>query len=292
MNILILSGNRFDKPGSELRVQKGTQMLHAIFGNDKNYFFCDNSAIEIQNNGEVVLTNNGEKLEKPDLFWPLVASSDGLTIEHMLLDAGIECLLNLRELQVVGSKIATYQRLAQYGIRVPDSVVFFLNTDRQMLIDRFGFPFVVKPDTGLGGQGVELIHNKEELDAYFDKMKNGEIYVAQEYIKTSRGRDIRVVILHGKYFYSMERCATNPDEFRSNVHVGGVSRSYELSEDDKHFCEKVASVIDLPIMGLDLMIGDGEYVLAEINGFPGMPLEKMKEAYPSVLDKYLEEREC
>lgn len=84
----------------------------------------------------------------------------------------------------------------------------------------------------------------------------------------------------------MERHASNPDEFRSNVHVGGTTQEKTLTEEEKVFCEKVASIFDLPIIGLDLMIGDGEYVLAEVNAFPGMPGRKMMDAYASVIDDF------
>ena len=79
----------------------------------------------------------------------------------------------------------------------------------------------------------------------------------------------------------MERHASNPDEFRSNVHVGGTTQEKTLTEE-----EKVASIFDLPIIGLDLMIGDGEYVLAEVNAFPDMPGRKMMDAYASVIDDF------
>ena len=208
----------------------------------------------------------------------------------MFQDAGIPSILNLRELQVARSKIATYQRLAQNGVRVPDTMVFFKDSDPQTLIRRFGYPFVVKPDSGFGGIGVELIHNEQELKDYFATLSYGQAYVAQEYIATSKGRDIRVVVLHGRYYYSMERHASNPDEFRSNVHVGGTTEEKILTEEEKAFCEKVASLFDLPIIGLDLMIGDGEYVLAEVNAFPGMPGGKMIDAYASVIEHFMEGR--
>ena len=152
----------------------------------------------------------------------------------------------------------------------------------------FGYPFVVKPDSGFGGIGVELIHNGQELKDYFATLSYGQAYVAQEYIATSKGRDIRVVVLHGRYYFSMERHASNPDEFRSNVHVGGTTQEKTLTEEEKVFCEKVASIFNLPIIGLDLMIGDGEYVLAEVNAFPGMPGCKMMDAYASVIDDFME----
>ena len=262
--------------------------MQALIGKDKEVLFCEYSTIEICRNGELAITCLGEKVEKPDYFWPLLGSTDGFILENMLQDAGIPSILNLRELQVARSKIATYQRLAQNGIRVPDTMVFFKDSDPGTLSGRFGFPFVVKPDSGFGGIGVELIHNEQELKDYFATLSYGQAYVAQEYIATSKGRDIRVVVLHGRYYFSMERHASNPDEFRSNVHVGGTTQEKTLTEEEKVFCEKVASIFDLPIIGLDLMIGDGEYVLAEVNAFPGMPGRKMMDAYASVIDDFME----
>lgn len=266
----------------------GRRQMQALIGKDKEVLFCEYSTIEICRNGELAITCLGEKMEKPDYFWPLLGSTDGFILENMLQDAGIPSILNLRELQVARSKIATYQRLAQNGIRVPDTMVFFKDSDPEILSGRFGYPFVVKPDSGFGGIGVELIHNGQELKDYFATLSYGQAYVAQEYIATSKGRDIRVVVLHGRYYFSMERHASNPDEFRSNVHVGGTTQEKTLTEEEKVFCEKVASIFDLPIIGLDLMIGDGEYVLAEVNAFPGMPGRKMMDAYASVIDDFME----
>ena len=266
----------------------GRRQMQALIGKDKEVLFCEYSTIEICRNGELAITCLGEKMEKPDYFWPLLGSTDGFILENMLQDAGIPSILNLRELQVARSKIATYQRLAQNGIRVPDTMVCFKDYDPDTQSGRFGYPFVVKPDRGFGGIGVELIHNGQELKDYFATLSYGQAYVAQEYIATSKGRDIRVVVLHGRYYFSMERHASNPDEFRSNVHVGGTTQEKTLTEEEKVFCEKVASIFDLPIIGLDLMIGDGEYVLAEVNAFPGMPGRKMMDAYASVIDDFME----
>ncbi len=268
----------------------GIRNMHAILGQDKELLFCEYSTIEIHRDGELSITCLGKPIEKPDYFWPILGSTDGFIVENMLQNAGIESVLDLKELQTARSKIATYQRFAQHGIRVPDTIVFFKDSDKQTLVNRFGYPFVVKPDSGFGGEGVELIHNEQELQNYFEKLAYGQAYVAQEYISTSKGRDIRVVILHGRYYFSMERRASDPEEFRSNVHVGGTTNVITLTEEEKAFCEKAASIFKLPILGLDLMIGDGEYVLAEVNAFPGMPGGRMVEAYASVIEHFLEDR--
>ncbi len=290
MKILVLISSPKYIPEEEIK-EGGKRHMQSIFGDDKEFFLCDYSTIEIKNDGQLKLNCLGEEIETPDLFWPLIGNTDAFVVENMLLEAGIKSVVDVKELQVARSKIATYHRFVKNGIRVPDTMVFFKYSHRESLIERFGFPFVVKPDSGVGGMGVELIHNREELDAYFATAQYGQAYVAQEYISTSKGRDIRVVILDGKYYYSMERRATDPNEFRSNVRVGGETQVYELTDEEKAFCERVASVINLPVMGLDLLIGDGEFILAEVNGFPGIPLEDMKKVYAKVLNHYFEERE-
>lgn len=268
----------------------GKKKMQAIVGEDKELLFCEYSTIEISTDKELSITCMGKKIEKPDYFWPLLGSTDGFVVENMLLEAGIKSVLDIEELRVARSKVATYQRFAKNGIRIPDTMVFFKDVDPQMLVEKFGYPFIVKPDMGYGGLGVELIRNEKELLAYCQTLSYGQAYIAQEYIATSKGRDIRVVILHGKYYFSMERCSSDPDEFRSNVHTGGMTTLKTLTEEEIAFCEKAASVFKLPILGLDLLIGDGEYVLAEVNAFPGIPGGRMQETYLSVLNRFLEGR--
>lgn len=287
MKILVLVGKQ-DTTLEDVKI-KGKKKVHYIVGKDKELLFCEYSTIEICMDGELSITCLGEKIDMPDYFWPLLASPDAVVVENMLSEAGVKSVLNIEELRVARSKIATYQRLARNGIRIPNTMVFFKDSDPQILVKRFGYPFVLKPDSGYGGKGVELIHNDRELQEYIKTLSYGQAYVAQEYIATSKGRDIRVVILHGKYYLSMERCASDPEEFRSNVHVGGTTTQKTLTTEEQVFCEKVASVFDLPILGLDLMIGDGEYVLAEVNAFPGMPGERMPKAYAAVIEHFKED---
>lgn len=288
MRILVLVASQ-DTTIEDVK-ENGRKKMQAIVGKDKELLFCEYSTIEICTDGELSITCLGEKIEKPDYFWPLLGSANSSVVENMLLEAGVESILNMKELQVARSKIATYQRFAKHGIRVPETMVFFKDVNPQELVKRFGFPFVVKPDQGFGGMGVELIHNEQELLAYMEMLTYDQAYMAQEYIATSKGRDIRVVILRGKYYFSMERCTSDPEEFRSNVHVGGTTKVKTLTEEEIAFCERVASVFDLPILGLDLMIGDGEYVLAEVNAFPGIPDARMEKTYAEVLKCFLEER--
>lgn len=109
---------------------------------------------------------DGKEVEAPDVFWPMISNSDGYTLERMLLRAGAKCFVDLDERAASRSKILTYQRLSDAGIRVPRTVAFFGKPDLQQILKELDYPFVIKPDNGFGGQGVELIHSEAEFEEY------------------------------------------------------------------------------------------------------------------------------
>ena len=243
--------------------------------------------IKIENDADLKIFHKGEEIALPDAFWPMISNTDSFALENLLLNAGVKSVIDLGEVAVARSKVATYQRLAANGIRVPASVVFFNHPDKAAILEKLNYPFVVKPDSGFGGEGVTLIHSESELDAYLSGLKYGTAYIAQEYIATSRGKDVRVIILDGEYLYSSMRSATDPNEFRSNVHVGGELIEYDIDAPTLEMCKKAAGLFNLPLIGLDLMFGDGEFVLAEVNAFPGLFHDNMEKAARVVLEKFL-----
>lgn len=253
--------------------------------------FIDYSSIEIGTGERPAFFCMGKKLELPDAFWLWTGNTDARVIEHLLISCGIKSISNLEEQNVVRSKVATYNRMAAAGLRVPRTLVFFNHADRDMIKEKFSFPFVIKPDNGFGGEGVALIHNDEELESYLADLKYGVAYMAQEYISTSRGRDVRVVMLNGECFHCYIRQAGDPDEFRSNIHTGGSRVAYELDDETKEMCRKAAALFDLKVIGLDLMFGEDGFVFSEANSFPGLQKEYRDQVFKTVIGDFLRENE-
>lgn len=220
--------------------------------------------------------SRGKKLELPDAFWPMLTNTDAFCLEHMLIEAGCKSILNLEEVAVARSKLRTYQRLAANGIRVPRTVAFFTHPDRELITSSFKYPFVVKPDNGYGGAGVALIEDEAALDEYLSHLDPGVVYIAQEYISSSRGRDLRVIYFQDEFLYAVQRQASDPEEFRSNAHVGGSITPFEPDEHTKDLCARIAGLFDLPLLGIDLLFGDGEFVVTEVNAYPGMTDDAFK----------------
>lgn len=251
--------------------------------------FIDYAGVEISQGTEPAFYFMGKKLEKPDAFWAWTGNTDARVIEHLLLGMGIKSITNLDEQSVTRSKIATYDRLAKAGLPVPRTFVFFNHPDREMIEKEFSYPFVIKPDNGFGGEGVALIHDKKEFDEYLSDLKYGVAYMAQEYISTSRGKDLRVVMLKGECYVSITRQAGSPDEFRSNIHQGGSADHYELDEDTIRLCKKAASLFDLKFLGLDLMFGEDGFVFTEVNSFPGLDMKRRNEIMQTLIGDFIEE---
>ena len=249
----------------------------------------DYATLEIKTGeGQPAFYCMGQKLELPDAFWVWTSNTDTRVIENLLLACGAKSIVNLHEQDVARSKIATYHRLAAANIRVPRTFVFFNHVDRAEIEAQFAYPFVIKPDNGSSGQGVALIHDQAELDAYLSELKAGVAYMAQEYVATSRGRDLRVVMLNGECLMSFVRQSTNEQEFRSNLHLGGKIVEYEPDEQTRELCRKVAALYDLPVLGLDLMFADDGFVLTEVNSYPGLRRDDRNKFITAVISDYLQ----
>lgn len=237
----------------------------------------------IGSDGKLELFYNGKKLEPPRFFWPAMTNTDSYSFENILIEAGAECILNLNDVAAAHSKAISYERLASHGIRVPRSLIFYDRTDKTTITDTFTYPFVVKPDTGTGGAGVALIHNDEEMDAYLNELTPGMTYIAQEYIASSKGRDLRVVMLGGQCLFSMQRTAGNEKEFRSNVHAGGSAKAVEIDDATLALCRKIGNLYDLDLIGIDLLYGEDGFVVTEVNNFPGIRREFLPHLKPAGL---------
>jgi gamma-F420-2:alpha-L-glutamate ligase len=91
-------------------------------------------------------------------------------------------------------------------------------------------------------------------------------HLYQEYIPSTFGTDLRVVLVNHKVVAAMKRVAQTKDEFRSNIETGGVGLEVEVPEAYAKVAIKATEVMDLDYCGLDLLFGpNGEPILCEVN---------------------------
>ena len=97
----------------------------------------------------------------------------------------------------------------------------------------------------------------------------------QEFIKESKGSDIRAFVVGDRVVAAMERHAA-PGEFRSNIHRGGSAEKVKLTPEERSTAKRAAKTIGLAVAGVDMMRSNHGPVVLEVNSSPG--LEGIEEA--------------
>ena len=91
----------------------------------------------------------------------------------------------------------------------------------------------------------------------------------QEFIAESAGTDIRAFIVGNKVIASMKRQSLD-DDFRSNIHQGGIGTPIKLTDDEKKVALRAAKAMGLAICGVDLMRTNRGPMVLEVNPTPGL----------------------
>ena len=246
------------KYGIEFEVYRRTEIVYIMGGDGKITFYAD-----------------GKEVAAPDAFL-LYGNIDGAMegIDSALTASGAKSINPAASKRIAESKLKTAILFDKAGLPQAKTMPIFKNTPIEIIKQEIGIPLIVKPDGGFGGKGVELIKTEEELQKLLDDMPEvvDDVMLAQKYINTSKGKDLRVILANGKHFTSIVRQSGNPDEFRSNCHQGGHYEDYDIDKETVELCENAAKVAGLGLCTIDLLFAEKGFVIGEVNDSPGMAL--------------------
>ncbi|MEG1985145.1 MAG: RimK family alpha-L-glutamate ligase [Oscillospiraceae bacterium] len=261
----LLTGGKFDQSAQRLldTVDMGEHKFEIIN--------CSDVAYSIDYHLPAKIWVNEQETTPPDFF--MIADSEGGFVFPFAKHLERLGILNFNPVEakhIAMSKIATYQVLAKEGLPIVKTLVFHKNMSQKTLIKEIGLPMVIKPDDGFGGEGVELIMTEEELEKVLERIKKSDaLMLVQEYVSTSKGRDVRVITIGHEAVFAACRTAGNQDEFRSNLKVGGSAEEYPLTDEIKELCHKVSKAIGLNMSGIDLLFLEDGFVVGEVNSSAG-----------------------
>lgn len=125
-----------------------------------------------------------------------------------------------------------------------------------------GYPVIVKECYGSLGRGVYKADNRAELSALAEKLKCVP-HLFQKFVKTSAGRDVRVIVIGGKCVAAMLR--QSDGDFRSNLELGGKGSPYETDAKLGDICILTAKTLGLDYCGIDVLFGEDGYLVCEVN---------------------------
>ena len=170
------------------------------------------------------------------------------------------------------NKLVTYRKLAQAGLPIPKTMVLYPELDMNQVKQLIGFPCIVKPMDSLKGQGVMLVDTEQQLRQLLDFtnhfMEPRQTLLIQEFIASSQGKDLRVMVLGGRVLGAMLRQGA-PGAVVSNFATGAQVQQVAVTSDIEKLAVAVTTEMGLAYAGIDLLFSDSGFVVCEVNANPG-----------------------
>lgn len=197
-------------------------------------------------------------LEEVDLHVTLVSQME---MKGILLFNKYQSILNAK------NKIKTMQILDHNRIPIPKTVLVHRAEDLAQATKFIGgFPVIVKRPVGSFGHGVMIVESMRALQSVLTWEE--PVYLLQEYVKYSKGRDIRIFVINGKIMGAMMRAAKK-GEFRSNIGLGGTGTVVEITPEEESIAVRGVQALGLAYGGVDVIRSKEGPVILEINSNPG-----------------------
>jgi len=168
-------------------------------------------------------------------------------------------------------KLRSLQLLSWKGIDMPRTgFAHSLNDIDDLIKSVGGTPLVIKLIEGTQGVGVVLAETKKAAESVIQAFMGLKAnIIVQEFIKESKGSDIRCFVIGDKVVAAMKRQA-EPGEFRSNIHQGGTGEPIKLNSAERDVAVKAAKIMGLKVAGVDLLRSDRGPLVMEVNSSPGL----------------------
>lgn len=217
---------------------------------------------------------NGELLNGIDAIIPRIGASKtfyGSAIVRQFEMMNVYTANRSQAIVRSRDKLRSLQILTKYGVGMPKTAFTSSPSDINDLIKKVGgTPLIIKLLESTQGKGVVMVDTisaaRSVLDAFYDLKAN---ILIQEYIKESKGSDIRAFIVGNKVVGAMKRTGAEGD-FRSNLHRGGTSKKVILSSEEKQTALRAAKAVGLSVSGVDMLQSSRGPLVLEVNSSPGL----------------------
>jgi len=222
----------------------------------------------IMKNNDAVMDLSSE-MALPDFA---VMLDKDILLGYFLKSRGVPVYNDPAIIDLCDNKAKQYIALASAGLPMPATIIapkvypaFSIRESGyfERVLECLGLPMIIKEGHGSFGMKVYLIETEQQFFEKVDSLR-GIDFVFQEFIESSRGRDIRVNIVGGEIVAAMYR--ESKTDFRANITNGGEASPIELTEDQKVLAIAAARATGAIFAGVDLLFGAGDQPLVcEVN---------------------------
>ncbi len=196
----------------------------------------------------------------------------GTAVLRQFEQMGVYSANSSLSISISRDKLRATQILSRHNLGIPRTVFV---KDKESILPSIqsmpgGDPVVIKLLEGTQGIGVILADSTKVAEAIIETLQSTKQNVLiQEFIKESKGKDIRAFVVGGRVVAAMRRVAKG-DEFRSNVHRGGTVENVTLNEEYEETAVKAAQIMGLSVAGVDMLEGAKGPKIMEVNSSPGL----------------------
>lgn len=246
-------------------------MLNQAYRLKEEFNLLGVSVDVIENGYDTFVNENGEIISNLSSVDFCVYLDKDKYLATMLEKNGVKTFNSISSISVCDDKMQTVIELSGNGIKVPTTFSSPLNytgaevpkSELSKVANVLGYPLIVKLSYSSLGKGVYLVNDINEFYNVVNENKN-QAKIYQQFISSSYGTDIRIICIGKKYVSAMKR--KSETDFRSNAELGGKGYAFTPNEEFIRVAEKVANILNLDYMGIDLLIGkNGEPIVCEVN---------------------------
>ncbi|MGB8455416.1 MAG: RimK family alpha-L-glutamate ligase [Anaerocolumna sp.] len=229
-----------------------------------------NAEILVQLDSNFTNDKHTKSIEKPDfvLFW-----DKDVRLAEFLEMKGYPVFNSSRGIAVCDDKSLTHLYLQGAGIRMPKTIlapmtfsnIGYNNLEFLGQVEKeLSYPVIIKECFGSLGQQVYLANNNQELKEKVFTI-GAKPMLFQEFIKSSKGKDLRLQVVGNQVVAAMYRYSDNGD-FRANISNGGKMKSYEPNQKQIDLAVECCKVLGMDFAGVDILFGKNqEPVICEVN---------------------------
>lgn len=215
-----------------------------------------------------------KQLSEYDAVLPRIGASVtyyGTAVVRQFQEMGVYCANTAHGITNSRDKLRSLQLLSRHQIGIPKTNFVRDKADVLPAIERVGgAPVVIKLIEGTQGIGVLLADTVQSAEAIIELLQSQKQNVlVQKFVAESKGKDIRAIVVGDRVVAAMRRVAQG-QEFRSNVHRGGIAEAVELDDTYRETAVRAAQIMGLQVAGVDMLEGKDGPQIMEVNSSPGL----------------------
>lgn len=219
-------------------------------------------------NHDILVNTDGRLSEKPDfaIFW-----DKDIGLGTFLEMQGIPLYNSISSIRICDDKRLTHLALLAHDLPTPKTILAPMTYDNIGFTDlgflteverNLSFPLILKEAFGSFGEQVYWMENREQLLSHMKRTTTTKL-LFQQYIDTSRGRDLRLQVVGDRVVAAMYRHSET--DFRANITAGGHMECYEPTSEECDLAIRAANAVGAAFAGVDLLFGPDGPLICEVN---------------------------